>query len=119
MGQYITSYVPMQSDYDGNLCGRGTQDGHGGRAEQHRAEMEQIAERIADQKLSAIVPQIQAAALQQARDELLRTIAFDVETVVQVALHNGETIFRDKKTQRVIADNIMREIRKRLDRFTI
>ena len=63
--------------------------------------------------------QIQAAALQQARDELLRAIAFDVETVVQVALHNGETIFRDKKTQRVIADNIMREIRKRLDRFTI
>ena len=30
MGQYITSYVPLQSDYDGNLCGRGTQDGHGG-----------------------------------------------------------------------------------------
>lgn len=109
----------MQSDYDGNLCGRGTQDGHGGRAAEHRAEMEQIAERIAEQKIAAIVPQLQAAALQQARDELLRAIAFDVETVVQVALHNGETIFRDKKTQRVIADNIMREIQKRLDRFTI
>ena len=49
---------------------------------------------------------------------MLRAIAFDVETVVQVALHNGETIFRDKKTQKVIADNIMWEIRKRLDRFT-
>ena len=109
----------MQSNYDGNLCGRGTQDGHGGRAAEHRAEMEQIAERIAEQKIAAIVPQIQAAALQQARDELLRAIAFDVETVVQVALHNGETIFRDKKTQRVIADNIMREIRKRLDGITI
>ena len=111
--------MPLQSDYDGNLCGRGTQDGHGGRAAEHRAEMEQIAERIAEQKIAAIVPQIQATALQQARDELLRAIAFDVETVVQVALHNGETIFRDKKTQRVIADNIMREIRKRLDGFTI
>ena len=109
----------MQSNYDGNLCGRGTQDGHGGRATEHRAEMEQIAERIAEQKIAAVVPQIQATALQQARDELLRAIAFDVETVVQVALHNGETIFRDKKTQRVIADSIMREIRKRLDRFTI
>ena len=81
--------------------------------------MEQIAERIAEQKIAAIVPQIQAAALQQARDELLRAIAFDVETVVQVALHNGETIFRDKKKQKVIADSIMREIRKRLDRFSI
>ena len=81
--------------------------------------MEQIAERIAEQKIAAIVPQIQATALLQARDELLRAIAFDVETVVQVALHNGETIFRDKKTQRVIADNIMREIRKRLGDFLI
>ena len=81
--------------------------------------MQMIAAEIADQKIAAIVPQIQAVALQQARDELLRAIAFDVETVVQVALHNGETIFRDKKTQRVIADNIMREIRKRLDRFSI
>ena len=81
--------------------------------------MEQIAERIAEQKIAAIVPQIQAMALQQARDELLRAIAFDVETVVQVALHNGETIFRDKKTQKIIADNIMREIRKRFDGFTI
>jgi hypothetical protein len=44
--------------------------------------MEQIAERIAEQKIAAIVPQIQATALQQARDELLRAIAFDVETVV-------------------------------------
>ena len=111
--------MPLQSDYDGNLCGRGTQDGHGGRAAEHRAEMEQIAEKIAEQKLAAIIPKIQAAALQQARDDLLRAIAFDVETVVQVALHNGETIFRDKKTQKVIADNIMREIQKRLDRFTI
>lgn len=81
--------------------------------------MQMIAAEIADQKIAAIVPQIQAVALQQARNELLRAIAFDVETVVQVALHNGETIFRDKKTQRVIAENIMREIRKRLDRFTI
>lgn len=98
---------------------RHTQDGHGGRAEQHRAEMRQIAEEIAEQKLATIIPQIQAAALQQARDDLLRAISFDVETVVQVALHNGETIFRDSKTQRVIADSIMQEIRKRLSGVTI
>ncbi|MBE6923871.1 MAG: hypothetical protein E7466_01355 [Ruminococcaceae bacterium] len=77
--------------------------------------MRQIAEQIASEKIAAIVPEIQTAALQQARNELLRAIVFDVETVVEVALHNGETIFRDKKTQRVIADSIMREIRKRLD----
>ena len=81
--------------------------------------MEQIAERIAEQKIAAIVPQIQATALQQARDELLRAIAFDVETVVEVAFQNGEKIWRDSKTQKVVAESIMREIRKRLDRFTI
>ena len=81
--------------------------------------MRQIAEEIAEQKLAAIIPQIQAAALQQARDDLLRAFAVDVETIVHVAFQNGENIFRDKKTQRVIADNIMREIRKRLDHFTL
>ena len=81
--------------------------------------MRQIAEEIAEQKLAAIVPQVQAAALQQARDDLLRAITFDVETVVRVAFQNGETIFRDSKTQKVLADSIMREIRKRLSGFTI
>ena len=81
--------------------------------------MEQIAERIADQKLAAIVPQIQAAALQQARDDLLRAIAFDVDTVVEIAFHNGEKIWRDSRTQKAVAESIMREIRKRLDGFTI
>ena len=61
------------------------------------------------------MPQIQAAALQQARDELLCALAFDVETVVEVAFANGEKIWKDKRTQKVIAENIMREIRKRLN----
>lgn len=109
----------MQSDYEGNLCGRGTQDGHGGHRAEHLAEMRQIAEEIAEQKLAAILPQIQATALQQARDDLLRAFAVDVETVVEVAFQNGEKIWRDSKTQKVVAESIMREIRKRLDRFTI
>jgi hypothetical protein len=50
---------------------------------------------------------------------LLHAIAFDVETVVEVAFQNGEKIWRDSKTQKVVAESIMREIRKRLDRFTI
>ena len=107
---------------DGNggyVWRRNTQDGHGGHGAEHRAEMEQIAERIADQKLAAIVPQIQAAALQQARDDLLRAITFDVETVVEIAFHNGEKIWRDSRTQKAVAESIMREIRKRLDRFSI
>ena len=115
----ITSYTGFQPNFDGNLCGRGTRDGHGGRAAEHRAEFRQIAEEIAEQKLAAVVPQIQAAALQQARDDLLRAITFDVETVVEIAFHNGEKIWRDSRTQKAVAESIMREIRKRLDRFSI
>lgn len=117
--EYLDSNRQYYYNEKGYLCYRRTQDGHGGRAEEHRAEMRQIAEEIAEQKLAAIIPQIQTAALQQARDDLLRAITFDVETVVQVALHNGETIFRDSKTQKVIADSIMREIRKRFDHYSI
>ena len=65
--------------------------------------MRMIAAEIADQKIAAIVPQIQAVALQQARDELLRAIAFDVETVVEIAFHNGEKIWRDSRTQKAVA----------------
>lgn len=115
---YSSNGTYSEDSNGGYIWRRNTQDGHGGRAAEHRAEMEQIAERIAEQKIAAIVPQIQATALQQARDELLRALTFDVETVVSVAFHNGETIWKDKRTQRVIADNIMREIRKRLSSWT-
>ena len=111
---YGSSGTYSEDGNGGYIWRRNTQDGHGGRAAEHRAEMERIAERIAEQKLAAIVPQIQAAALQQARDDLLRALSFDVETVVEVAFENGEKIFHDKRTQKVIADSIMREIRKRL-----
>ena len=37
---------------------RNTQDGHGGRAEEHREEMVQIAEQIAEEKIKAMVPQM-------------------------------------------------------------
>lgn len=81
--------------------------------------MEEIAQKIAEERIASIIPQIQTAALQQARDELLRALSFDVETVVSIAFQNGERIWRDSRTQKVIADNIMREIRKRLDGFSV
>lgn len=116
---YSSNGTYSEDGNGGYIWRRNTQDGHGGRAEEHRAEMRQIAEEIAEQKIATIIPQIQAAALQQARDDLLRAFAVDVETVVEVAFANGEKIFRDKKTQKVIADSIMREIRKRLDHLAI
>ena len=60
---YSSNGTYSENGNGGYVWRRNTYDGHGGRAEQHRAEMQQIAEEIAEQKLAAIVPQIQAAAL--------------------------------------------------------
>ena len=111
-------YIP-NSELPKNLCSLalGMQDGHGGHRAEHLAEMRQIASEVADVKIAAIVPQIQTAALQQAKDDLLRAIAFDVETVVNIAFQNGENIFRDSKTQKVVAEAITQEIRKQLKRY--
>ena len=54
----------------------------------------------------------------QAREDLLNALTFDVATVVSVAFENGETIWKDCKTQKVVANAIMREIRKRISGLT-
>lgn len=89
-----------------------TQDGHGGKAEQHRAEMEAIAEQIAMKKISEMIPQIQKDVYKLAVNDLMNALYMDVTTAVSIAFSNGETIFRDSKTQRIVADAVMREIRK-------
>ena len=48
---YSSNGTYSEDGNGGYIWRRNTQDGHGGRAAEHRAEMEQIAERIADQKL--------------------------------------------------------------------
>ena len=80
--------------------------------------MEAIAEQIAAEKIKAAFPEIQKAAYQQAVNDLMNALYMDVTTAVSIAFDNGETIFRDSKTQRIVADAIMREIRKHLKEYT-
>jgi len=42
-------------------------------------------------------------------------LAIDVTTCVEVAMENGEAIFSDQKTQRVIAERIMSELKKQIE----
>lgn len=93
---------------------RDTQDGHGGHAEDHRAEMEAIAAAVAEQKIQEAIPRITQDAYIRAIQELTEAAKVDVETVVQVGFQNGEEIFRDKKTQKIIVDAVMDEVRKML-----
>lgn len=99
---------------NGSIGYRRVQDGHGGRAEQHRAEMEQIAEQIAERKIAEMIPEIQRAAYVSAYNDMVGTLEFDVTSAVSIGLENCGTIFYDSKTQKVLAEAVMREIRKRL-----
>ena len=115
MSLYPSSYTGAQTG--GNLCGRGSQDGHGGRAAEHRAEMEQIAAQIAEKKIAEMIPEIQRSAYISAYNDIVNALSFDVTTAVSVAFANGAQIFYDSKTQKVIADAVMQEVRKGLSQI--
>lgn len=105
MGMYINE--------NGYYCWkRDTQDGHGGRAEEHRAEMEEIAAAVAERKIQESIPRITQDAYLRAVQDLTEAAKVDVESVVRVGFQNGEEIFRDKKTQKIIVDAVMGEIKK-------
>ena len=77
----------------------------------------QIAEQIAQQKIVEAIPEIQKAAYQQAYGNLIEALSFDVTSAVNIGFENAETIFNDSKTQKIVAESIMREIRKQLNRI--
>ena len=79
--------------------------------------MAQIAEQIVQQKMNTIIPEIQRAAYSTAYNDFVNALSFDVGTVVNIGFVNGEAIFHDKKTQKVVADAIMQEVRKHLKRI--
>lgn len=87
---------------------------HGGHSEEHRREMMQIAEQVVAQKLNDVIPEIQRAAYSTAYNDFIKALSFDVESVVNIGFANGEAIFKDKKTQKIVADAIMREVYKHL-----
>ena len=86
----------------------------GGHSAEHRAEMEEIAERIAQQKIAEALPGIQRAAYISAYNDVVGALEFDVTSAVSIGLENCGTIFYDSKTQTILAEAVMREIRKRL-----
>lgn len=113
---HLSSYHPSPNERI-RYFGSGTQDGHGGRATEHRAEMEQIAAQIAEKKIAELIPEIQRSAYISAYNDIVNALSFDVTTAVSVAFANGAQIFYDSKTQKVIADAVMQEVRKGLSRF--
>ena len=100
----------------GHIWRRNAQDGHGGHGYEHRAEMEEIAERIAQQKIAEILPEIQRNASLTAYNNLISALEFDITSAVSIGLENCGEIFFDSKTQKVLAEAITKEIRKQLNK---
>ena len=112
--KYLDSKQQYYYNENGSLCYRRNQDGHGGNADEHRKEMAQIAEQIVQQKMNTIIPEIQRAAYSTAYNDFVNALSFDVGTAVNIGFANGEAIFHDKKTQKIVADAVMNEVRKHL-----
>ena len=58
-------------------------------------------------------------AYKQAIDDFMEALEYDVESIVTVGLNGCEEIFRDSKTQKIISERIIQEVRKRIDKRTI
>ena len=113
MSQYPSSYQGARSGE--NLCGRGTQDGHGGRAEEHRREMLEISE----QAIRQLAPMICADIYNEALTRLVGAMQYDVETVVSVSLADFGQIFNSKQFHKVISDRIMQAMKAKLTNLEI
>lgn len=92
-----------------------SRDMHGGRADEHRAEMRQIA----IEAIQQYVPQIAADIYNNALQRLIGAIHYDVESVVSVAVDGIGEIFNARKFKKVISDNIMQELQARLTDINI
>ena len=92
-----------------------TRDGHGGKAEEHKAEMRKIAE----QAIYDLVPTISAEIYNNALQRLLGAIQYDVESVVQVGIDGIGEIFNGHKVKKIISDRIMQEMKARLTDINI
>ena len=107
-----------------NLLARsvGTQDGHGGRAEEHRKEMEDIARRVYAEEhqkdmdeIKALIEELLPIAYKQAIEDFLGALDYDVQSITRIGFDGCRDIFEDKKAQKYISDHIMKEIQKRLN----
>lgn len=101
---------------------RTTQDGHGGRAKEHRAEIEEGARKVyaeerakEEERIERTMYAITYAAYEQAVKDFLGALEYDVESITKIGFDGCRDIFEDKKAQKFISDHIMKEITKRLN----
>lgn len=88
----------------------------------HRQMMEDIANDIVHQALQDYdreqgqrIEEIELNAYKRAINDFMQALEYDIESVVSVGIKGCEEIFNDSKTQKIISDRIMQEIKKKLN----
>ena len=96
-------------------------DGHGGRAEEHRAEMEEIARKVFEIERAKLMVEMsermraaQYEAYNQALQDVMRVLEYDIHSVTKIGIEGCREIFEGEKAQRFISDQIMKRITKEL-----
>lgn len=105
-----------------NLCGTeripgavyykgGTRDGHGGMATEHRAEMAEIATEL----INCLVPPICAKIYNQAVQDLIGAIRYDMETTLELSVKDMNDMLEATATRQWVSDVIMKHIQADLE----
>ena len=99
----------------------GTQDGHGGKAAEHRREMQEIAQEMFQVERARLLEEFeqrlyaaQYQAYEQALKDIVRVLEYDIQSVTRIGIDGCREIFEGEKAQRFISDQIMKHITKEL-----
>lgn len=106
-----SSYIPKEGERIRYF--RGSADGHGGHAEEHREEMRAIAEQIVQTQ----VPIIAAQMINEAIDSMIGAIDYDIKTVVRISFDEVDTIFKSEKLRQYVSNRIASEIKANLQKL--
>ena len=111
----ISGYIPSQGEKIRYFNSSSTQDGHGGRAKEHREEMRQIAQETVEMLAPAIAKKIYVETLQG----MLDALRYDIETIVSISFDDAHDILTSKKVRKYVSDRITREVLKRIENMEI
>ena len=105
-----------------NLCAYNrfdTQDGHGGRAEEHRAEMAEIARQTVAEVAPSLIEEICNRKITEAVESFIGAIEWDIHEIVNVSFDDMGEVFKSEKFRKVISNRIMESIKNNLKNFKI
>lgn len=94
--------------------GHFTRDGHGGRAEEHHAEMREESLRAIQETVPYMVEQICNRTWNEALARLIGALEYDINACVNIAFENGEEIFRSEKAKKYVSNAIVKTIQAEL-----